>query len=82
VDNGPDGLSRAANDKLYDAPGLKAAHRALRPGGLLAIWSAASNKDFVHRLGNAGFKVEEIVARAHKGRGLRHVIWIATKNGL
>ncbi|HEY1707330.1 MAG TPA: hypothetical protein VGG10_03630 [Rhizomicrobium sp.] len=80
VDNGPDGLSRAANDKLYDAPGLSAARRALRPGGLLAVWSAAPNKDFVRRLGNAGFVVEEIVARANKGRGLRHVIWIATNS--
>ena len=78
VDNGPDGLSRAANDRLYDLPGLRAAHKALRPGGMLAIWSAAPNEQFVHRLGRAGFAVEEVKARANKGRGVRHIIWVAT----
>jgi spermidine synthase len=80
VDNGPDGLSRAANDRLYNATGLTAARRALKPGGLLAVWSAAPNREFVRRLGNAGFAVEEVTARANKGRGLRHVVWIATRS--
>ena len=78
VDNGPAGLSRAANDRLYDGRGLDAARRALAPGGLLAVWSAAPNAGFVARLGRAGFAVEEIKARANKGRGVRHVIWVAT----
>jgi spermidine synthase len=81
VDNGPDGLSRSANDRLYDMPGLKAARRALRPKGLLAIWSASPNKAFIERLARAGFAVEEIKARANKGRGVRHVIWAATNPG-
>jgi spermidine synthase len=79
VDNGPDGLSRGANDGLYEMRGLEAARRALRPGGLLAVWSAAPDKAFGQRLARAGFAVNEIQARAHKGRGLRHVIWAATK---
>ena len=78
VDNGPDGLSRSANDRLYDLRGLEAARRALRPKGMLAVWSAAPNREFVSRLGRAGFAVEEIKARANKGRGGRHVIWAAT----
>jgi len=78
VDNGPDGLSRSANDRLYDLRGLHAARKALRPQGLFAIWSAAPNKDFVRRLGQAGFAVEEIKVRANKGRGARNVIWAAT----
>jgi spermidine synthase len=41
VDNGPDGLTRAANDGLYSPRGLADARNALRPGGLLAVWSAA-----------------------------------------
>jgi spermidine synthase len=77
VDNGPDGLSRSANDRLYDLAGLKAARKALRPNGILAVWSAAPNPAFASRLGRTGFAVEEIKARANKGRGLRHVIWIA-----
>ena len=78
VDNGPDGLSRAANDSLYTVRGLAAARNALRPGGLLAVWSAAPSKAFTMRLQQAGFTVEEVQARANKGRGVRHVIWVAT----
>ncbi len=81
VDNGPDGLSRAANDRLYDPRGLEMARRALRPGGMLAVWSAAPSAAFVARLGRAGFAVEEVKARANKGRGVRHVIWLATNPG-
>ena len=78
VDNGPDSVSRSGNDRLYDFRGLEAARRALRPGGLLAIWSAAPNATFASRLGRAGFAVDEIKARANKGRGVRHIIWAAT----
>jgi len=80
VDNGPDGLSRAGNGRLYGPAGLAAARRALRPGGVLAIWSAAPDRAFARRLGEAGFAVDEIAVRARAGgRGARHVIWLATK---
>jgi spermidine synthase len=78
VDNGPEGLSRSANDRLYDMRGLEAARRALRPKGLLAVWSAAPSKAFHRRLVQAGFAVDEVEARANKGRGARHVVWIAS----
>lgn len=80
VDNGPGGLTRAANDGLYDPRGLEAARTALRPGGLLAVWSSAPDRDFTLRLRRAGFRVEEVRVRANgKGGGARHVIWIATR---
>ena len=80
VDNGPDGLTRAGNNGLYSARGLAAARDALTPGGILAIWSAAPDKPFARKLGEAGFAVEEIVVRARSnGKGPRHVIWFATK---
>ncbi|HWY65611.1 MAG TPA: hypothetical protein VNX61_10385 [Rhizomicrobium sp.] len=78
VDNGPAGLSRGANDTLYGLKGLQAARKALWPGGLLAIWSAAPDAAFTARLARAGFAVDEIKVRANKGRGLRHVIWVGT----
>jgi spermidine synthase len=78
VDNGPDGLSRSANGALYALRGLEAARKALRPKGLLAVWSAAPDKAFADRLGHAGFAVDEIKARANKGRGGRYIIWAAT----
>jgi spermidine synthase len=78
VDNGPDGLTRAANDGLYSMRGLAAARGALRPGGVLAVWSAAPDKAFARRLGEAGFAVEEVAVRARaNGKGPRHVIWFA-----
>jgi spermidine synthase len=79
VDNGPDGFSRSANDNLYNLRGLEAVRKALRPNGILAVWSAAPDTKFASRLVRAGFAVEEITARGHKGRGGRHIIWIAKK---
>lgn len=80
VDNGPEGLTRDANDGLYDKAGLAAARNALRPGGVLAVWSSGPDRSFIERLRRAGFGVEEIKARANGKRGgARHVIWIATR---
>lgn len=80
VDNGPDGLTRKANDRLYSMRGLAAARRALKLGGVLAIWSAAPDTAFARRLGDAGFAVEEVsVSARSNGKGARHVIWFATK---
>jgi len=79
VDNGPEGLSRAANDRLYDRAGLDAARRALRPGGILAVWSSSPSAPFNQRLRKAGYAVEERRVRASRaGRGARHMIWLAT----
>ncbi|MCP3055371.1 spermidine synthase [Aurantimonas marianensis] len=79
VDNGPEGLTSHANDRLYDLRGLEAARRALRPGGVLAVWSQGPDSGFTGRLRKAGFRVDESRVRASRtGRGARHVIWIAT----
>ncbi|MEI9891539.1 MAG: spermidine synthase [Caulobacteraceae bacterium] len=78
VDNGPEGLSRAANDRIYDREGLDAARRALRPGGILAVWSSSPSPAFSQRLRKAGFQVEEHRVRARRaGGGARHMIWLA-----
>jgi spermidine synthase len=80
VDNGPEGLTRKANDALYSPSGLDAARTALRPGGVLAVWSSGPNAPFTKRLRGAGFDVNEVNVRATgRGGGARHVIWIATK---
>jgi spermidine synthase len=82
VDNGPDGLTQSANDRLYDHAGLRAARKALRPGGVLAVWSAAPNAEFHKKLARAGFAAEEIKVRANSnGRGPRHIIWLGTAPG-
>jgi len=78
VDNGPDGLTRRENDRLYNATGLDSARSALRPGGVLAVWSAAPDGKFVRRLETAGFAVDEVIVKARGGRGARHVVWLAS----
>jgi spermidine synthase len=81
VDNGPEGLTRQANDALYNSSGLKAAHAALRPGGVLAVWSSGPNASFSKRVAAVGFDVNEVQVRATgRGGGARHIIWIATKS--
>ena len=80
VDNGPEGLTRKANDALYDSAGLKLAWSALRPHGVLAVWSSGPNPPFTRRLRQSGFDVNEVAVRATgRGGGSRHVIWIAVK---
>lgn len=80
VDNGPDGLVRLANDRLYTEAGLTSARAALKRGGVLAIWSAAPDAAFARRLVKAGFSVEERAVKARSnGKGPRHVIWFASK---
>ena len=80
VDNGPEGLIRKANDALYDLAGLTAIRRALRPGGVLAVWSSGPHPAFSKRLRDAGFDVNEVAVRATTKRsGARHLIWFATK---
>ncbi|KPP80864.1 MAG: spermidine synthase SpeE [Oceanicaulis sp. HLUCCA04] len=79
VDNGPDGLTRPGNDGLYSARGLARARGALRPGGILSVWSAGADRAFSRRLIEAGFSVEEVSVRAREnGKGPTHVIWFAT----
>ncbi|RAZ86578.1 hypothetical protein DPM33_27565 [Mesorhizobium hawassense] len=79
VDNGPEGIVYKGNDSLYDAAGLAAARAAMKPGGVLAVWSQGPDSGFTRRLKRAGFAVEEINTRARGKRGVRHVIWVATK---
>lgn len=80
VDNGPEGLTRQANDRLYDIRGLAAARAALRPGGVLAVWSSGPDRRFTQRLRDAGLTAEEIPVRSRGARGgARHRIWVATR---
>jgi spermidine synthase len=81
VDNGPDGLTKRANDWLYSTPGIAAAQDALSPGGILAYWSAGPDQAFHDRLRCCGFLVEEVSVYAHGNKGARHTIWLASVEG-
>jgi spermidine synthase len=80
VDNGPDGIVRDANDRLYTRTGIARARDALAPGGVLAVWSAAPDPAFARRLRDSGLAVEERTVRARpNNRGPRHTVWFAEK---
>jgi spermidine synthase len=79
VDNGPEGLTRSENDWLYGAGGLHSARKALREDGVLAVWSASSDRSFTTRVRATGFHVEEFGARTwSRDSSSRHHIWLAT----
>lgn len=80
VDNGPGGLTRKENDRLYARAGLDSAFAALRPAGVLAVWSAGPDRAFTKRLCQAGFEINEVCVCARRsGAGGRHTIWLAVR---
>lgn len=80
VDNGPDGFTRDDNDALYGLRGLNTAFAALRPGGVLTVWSAFRDNGFTQRMKKVGFKVREEQVRAISNRkGVKHNIWIGVR---
>jgi spermidine synthase len=81
VDNGPVALTRSNNNWLYSPQGLQAAFHALKPKGILAVWSAAPDAAFSRRFERAGFAVECLETRARgKQGGRQHTIWLGTRN--
>ena len=80
VDNGPEGLTHPENDDLYSLQGLERAFHALRKSGVLAVWSATPVPRFTALLKKTGFTVVEQSVCAHKGKGARHMIWLASRD--
>jgi spermidine synthase len=80
VDNGPDAFTSAGNAGLYANHGVTLAHAALRPGGVLAVWSAWEDRKFEQRLRWAGFTVtmHRVRARLKQG-GPRHTIFVGQR---
>jgi len=82
VDNGPDGMVRADNNRIYSRTGLGKARDALVPGGIVSVWSAAPDHGFRRRMKEAGLEVEEVGVRSRpNNKGAHHVIWFGRKKG-
>ncbi|MFJ8492119.1 spermidine synthase [Streptomyces sp. NPDC094038] len=80
IDNGPGWTVDQANEGLYSAAGLASCARVLRPGGVLAVWSAQPSAEFEGTLRNAGFqrvRTEEIPV----ARGVPDVVHLAVRPG-
>jgi spermidine synthase len=79
VDNGPEALTSRRNNHLYSDDGIAAAKKALRPDGILAVWSSGPDSRYTRRLRQAGFHVEQVPVRAGRRGGARCTIWLARK---
>ena len=80
VDNGPDGIVRDGNERLYTRTGIARMRDALNVGGVLAIWSAAPDHKFTGRLKDAGLEVDVQTVRARpNNKGPHHTIWFARR---
>ncbi|MCA2981319.1 MAG: hypothetical protein INH41_30945 [Myxococcaceae bacterium] len=80
VDNGPTALTRGGNKSLYGLSGVAACHQALKLGGVLAVWSAGPDEDYVRALETLRFEVEvkRVTARGASG-GAAHVLFFGKK---
>ena len=65
------------NAALHARRPRQTARRALRPNGVLALWSAFDARPFTARLGESGFDVTVKRVRAHGKASHRHVLWLA-----
>ncbi|MEU3335421.1 spermidine synthase [Streptomyces sp. NPDC006668] len=80
IDNGPDWTVTEGNDGLYARAGLASCARVLKPGGVLAVWSAQPSPEFEGTLWNAGFqqvRTEEIPV----ARGVPDVVHLGVRPG-
>ncbi|MFF5894711.1 spermidine synthase [Streptomyces argenteolus] len=78
IDNGPDWTVTQDNGSLYSATGLAACRARLKPGGVLAVWSAQPSAIFEESLRNAGFRAvstEEVAV----ARGVPDVVHLALR---
>jgi spermidine synthase len=75
IDNGPNWLVFDANAAAYTAGGIDLAHRCLRPGGVLAVWSASRDPGFEQRLRTRFGDVETLLTP--RPRGEPDVVYVA-----
>ncbi|MFF4490948.1 spermidine synthase [Streptomyces sp. NPDC001544] len=80
IDNGPGWTVTDGNGGLYSPAGLAGCAGILRPGGVLAVWSATPSPEFEDTLRNAGFRqvrTEEIPV----ARGVPDAVHLAVRPG-
>ncbi|KIE27181.1 spermidine synthase [Streptomyces sp. MUSC 125] len=80
IDNGPGWTVTEGNGSLYSPAGLAACARVLRPGGVLAVWSAKPSADFEETLRNARFR-QVCTREVPVGRGVPDAVHLAVRPG-
>jgi spermidine synthase len=77
VDNGPEALTQEDNRWLYGERGLTRLRRALKPRGVVVVWSASPDRAFAQRLKRMGFDTEVVETPARgKAGGPLHTLFI------
>jgi len=77
VDNGPVAMVKDGNERLYEAQGLAAIKRVLKPGGRVVFWSASTDHAFAKRLGKAGYTVKVVAAKAYvQAKRATHTLFV------
>ena len=77
VDNGPQGLTQPKNQRLYGDWGIGACLAALRPNGVLAVWSQGPNARYQRRLEALGAEVQVLRVSARAGTNVSHIVFLA-----
>jgi len=80
VDNGPEAFTWRGNKHLYSLEGLRRARHALRPNGVLAIWSTFSSRAFTARLRAADLETRLMRVRANRHSNRRHSLWLGRRS--
>ena len=80
VDNGPDFLVRAANAAVYQTASMRDIARALAPGGVLAVWSAARSSVLAATMAEEVGPGEEVVRTVERdGRLMTYHLHLARR---
>lgn len=78
VDNGPEAFTTHMNGWIYGPSGLAAIRNALKPGGVVVVWSGFPAPRFVGQLERAGLAAEAVPVRerGHVAKGARHMLYV------
>ena len=80
VDNGPEAFTCRENKHLYSLEGLRRARAALRPNGVLAVWSTFGSREFTARLREVGLETRLVRVYAHGDSKRLHSLWLGRRS--
>jgi spermidine synthase len=80
ADNETTVMNTAGNSRLYQADGLAAVRRALKPSGTVVYWSAGDDPIFVKRFSSSGFEVTTQKVRRHPSLKSSHFLFVGQRS--
>lgn len=78
VDNGPSAMSARRNQRLFQGAGVALMKGALRPGGVVVVWSAGPDAQLVKLMGRAGLETRVERSPAHDRGSAAYVLIVGT----